>query len=92
MKYHDIKIFARKLRVNPTKPEEILWKQLKDRKIDGYKFLRQHPLLYDRQGNDLHFFIPDFYCPKARLIIEIDGGIHDKIVEYDEWRKKLSED
>jgi len=45
--------------------------------------------MYDRQGNDLNFFIPDFYCSKARLVIEIDGGIHDKRKDYDQWREKI---
>ncbi|MBN1200186.1 MAG: DUF559 domain-containing protein, partial [Bacteroidales bacterium] len=56
--------------------EKRLWEELKDRRVEGFKFLRQHPIMVDRQGNDLNFFIPDFYCPQARLAIEIDGGTH----------------
>ena len=91
MKYCEVKQFAQKLRNNPTPHEEILWKRLKNRQIEGFKFLRQHPVLTDRQGNDLNFLIPDFYCPKARLVIEVDGKIHEKNIEYDEWRQKIIE-
>ena len=58
---------ARYLRKNLTKPEKILWNELKNRKLLGLKFRRQHPL---------HFYIADFYCHKQRLVIEVDGGVH----------------
>jgi hypothetical protein len=77
MKYNDIKKFSRGLRKHQTPCEKRLWERLKNRQVLGFKFLRQHPIMYDRQGNDLNFFIPDFYCSKARLVIEVDGGIHD---------------
>jgi len=89
MKYSEVKDRARKLRNFQTESEKMLWKELKDRKLDGYKFLRQHPILYDRQGNDLNFFIPDFYCPRARLIIEVDGKVHDRTKDYDHWRTEI---
>ena len=77
------------LRKNQTCSEQVLWKRIRDRQIEGYKFLRQHPIIYDRRGNDLNFFIPDFYCPEKRLIIEVDGSIHKWTVEYDRWREKV---
>ena len=89
MKYCEIKRFSRKLRNNQTLAEKMLWRRLKDRQLDGFKFLRQHPIMYDRQGNDLNFFIPDFYCPRAKLAIEIDGNIHDENVEHDRWREEI---
>jgi very-short-patch-repair endonuclease len=89
MNYKGIKELARKLRNNPTLYEMLLWQDLKDRKLDGYKFIRQHALVYDRRGNDLKFFIPDFYCAEARLVIELDGGIHRKTMEYDKWRDEI---
>ena len=58
---------AKRLRKNMTETEEILWKELKNRKVNGLKFRRQHPL---------HFYIADFYYHEQRLVIEIDGGIH----------------
>jgi very-short-patch-repair endonuclease len=79
MNYHEIKLLSQKLRKQPTEYEQQLWFRIRDRQLDGYKFLRQHPLIYDRNGNDLKIFIPDFYCAKARLVIEVDGGIHNRL-------------
>ncbi len=58
---------ARELRQEMTPAEKILWEQLRNRKLDGFKFRRQHPL--DR-------FIVDFYCAACKLIVEVDGDIH----------------
>jgi len=54
---------ARKLRENATEAEEILWLELRENQLDGYKFRRQHPL---------SIYIADFYCHKLTLVIEID--------------------
>jgi len=89
MKYVEIKRLSRKLRRHQTGYEKRLWAKLKDRQQDGFKFLRQHPLLYDRQGNDLNFFVPDFYCPKAKLAIEVDGFIHDTSKIHDKHREEI---
>ncbi len=58
--------FAKELRFRMTPSEEILWNQLKGKKL-GHKFRRQHPF-----GK----YILDFYCHALRLSIEIDGQIH----------------
>ncbi|MEN9910276.1 MAG: hypothetical protein RLZZ540_3435 [Bacteroidota bacterium] len=58
---------AKKLRENQTQAEEKLWLALKDNKIEGYKFRRQHPL---------SIYVADFYCHALKLVIEIDGGYH----------------
>ena len=58
---------AKVLRNNMTRAEIILWSRLRERKINGYKFRRQQPILY---------YIVDFYCPELKLIIEVDGEIH----------------
>ena len=55
------------LRNNPTDSEKKLWQFLRKKKRSGYKFRRQY-------GIDA--FIVDFYCPKAKLAIEINGEIH----------------
>ncbi len=68
---------ARQLRKHMTPAEEILWQRLRRNQL-GWHFRRQHPL-----GT----FIVDFYCAKARLIIEVDGPIHNKQVEYDRERE-----
>ena len=72
---------CRTLREDMTESENILWDELKNRKLGGYKFRRQHPI--DR-------FVADFYCSNARLIIEIDGPIHigREKREYDELREE----
>ena len=61
--------YAHKLRANMTVAEKILWHHLSKSKLNGYRFKRQHPIKN---------YIADFYCHKAKLIIEIDGGIHDQ--------------
>ena len=58
----------RGLRKNATPAEVVLWEQLKQGRFMDYKFRRQH---------SIGWYIADFYCPKARLIIELDGLIHD---------------
>ncbi|WP_299412142.1 DUF559 domain-containing protein [Acaryochloris sp. IP29b_bin.148] len=68
---------ARRLRLNLTPAEKKLWKALQKRQLNGLKFRCQHPI-----GS----FIVDFYCPQCRLVIELDGDIHDQQVEYDEAR------
>ena len=58
---------ARQMRADPTRPEAMLWRALRDRQLAGAKFRRQVPL----RG-----YILDFVCFEARLIIEVDGGQH----------------
>jgi len=65
--YGLLKDFAKKMRNQPTEAEALLWNLLSGKKLDGYKFRRQHII-----GN----FITDFICLKSNLIIEIDGLIH----------------
>ena len=89
MNYHEVKNFSRKLRKNQTPCEKQLWNRIRDRQLNGFKFLRQHPIVYDRNGNDLNIFIPDFYCPSARLAIEVDGGIHINNQVHDRWREEI---
>jgi very-short-patch-repair endonuclease len=92
MKYNEIKRIARELRKNPTESESILWEQLRKRQLGGYRFLRQHPLYYDHKNNDHFFFVPDFYCPEIKLIIELDGGIHLNQKERDQHRDDILND
>jgi very-short-patch-repair endonuclease len=68
---------ARLLRRNPTPTEQLLWRSLRLRQLDGYKFRRQQPL-----GP----YIADFVCLDARLIVELDGGHHMTAAEYDAER------
>ena len=65
---------AKKLRDNQTEAEIFLWNHLSLIHQSGIRFKRQHPILY---------FIADFYCHKAKLIIEIDGGYHNVPEQYE---------
>ena|SRR5690554_1903588 len=60
---------ARILRKNMTTAEAKLWDNLKGNKLRGLKFRPQHPIL---------IFIVDFYCHQLKLVIEVDGGYHEK--------------
>ena len=57
-----IKKHARELRRNVTDSEKELWEQLRNRRLSGYKFLRQHPIIYKADYKGLNYFIADFYC------------------------------
>lgn len=89
MKYEEIKKIVRKLRGNQTKAEKILWNELRNRKLDGIKFLRQHAIIYEFNKSDFFFFIPDFYCAEHKLVIELDGKIHDFTKEKDYKREMI---
>ena len=68
LKYHPyLKTPARRLRGNMTESEQLLWSRLRRKQILGVQFYRQSPI-----GN----YIADFYAPKARLVIEVDGSQH----------------
>jgi 5-methyltetrahydrofolate--homocysteine methyltransferase/ATP-dependent helicase HrpA len=78
----NIKAKARELRKSMTVAEKILWKQLRNRKLNGMHFRRQHPY---------NIYILDFYCFEAKLAIEIDGDIHLNQKEYDKERTEFLE-
>jgi len=73
------------LRKKSTGAEKILWEYLRNRKLAGYKFKRQY---------SVDAFIIDFYCPKVKLGIEVDGEVHftDEAKEYDENRSGFLSD
>ena len=79
---------ARGLRKNQTSAEQIFWKHVRNRKFEGRKILRQHPIKFEYYDTK-RFFVADFYCAEIKLIIEIDGKIHQKQKEYDEYRTYL---
>jgi len=76
---------ASKLRDRQTEAELFLWCQLDNLKYLNVRFKRQHPILY---------FVADFYCHKAKLIIEVDGDYHDipEQYMYDKERENELED
>ncbi len=70
MKIHyekKLKKFARNLRRNMTDAERFFWSKVRSRQLQGYQFYRQKPI---------GIYIVDFYCPVAKLVVEIDGGQH----------------
>lgn len=75
----DLLAFARKLREGQTEPERFLWSILRNRRLAGTKFRRQHPI---------DPYVLDFYCHDARLAVELDGGQHnsEEGQTYDERR------
>ncbi|GAB3344703.1 endonuclease domain-containing protein [Lysobacter tyrosinilyticus] len=68
---------ARELRSNATDAEKVLWRALRGKQLEGFRFRRQVPIAG---------FIADFLCPQARLIIELDGGQHAEQGGYDAAR------
>ena len=78
----EIESAARWLRKNMTPAEQRLWTVLKDRQLNGSKFRAMHPV-----GR---FFV-DFYCPACRLMIEVDGSVHDTQTDHDAARTEQLE-
>ncbi len=77
MKYEQIIEITQKLRRIVTLEEKRLWKYLRRKQLEGRKFLRQHTIIYDSVGDEHFFYVPDFYCFKENLAIELDGKTHD---------------
>jgi very-short-patch-repair endonuclease len=70
---------ARELRKKATTAEDLLWQILRNRQLLGRKFRRQHPI-----GQ----FIADFFCDDARLVIELDGSIHQETSQQERDRAR----
>jgi very-short-patch-repair endonuclease len=62
-----LKNTARTLRKNMTDSERLLWSRIRRKQLKGYQFYRQKTV-----GN----YIVDFYCPSARIVVEVDGSQH----------------
>ena len=73
---------ARQLRKEPRKSEHLLWQALRGKKLDGLKIRRQQPI-----GN----FVVDFFNSTYRLVIEVDGSVHEHQIEADEARQDILE-
>jgi len=70
---------ARDQRKVPTDSERLLWSELRDRRLDGWKFRRQQPA-----GT----YVLDFYCQELSLAIEVDGAYHDLTPSKDQRRQR----
>lgn len=77
--YDRLKVRAKEMRNKPTDAEKMLWNVLSNKGIEGFKFRRQHII-----GE----YIVDFVCLEKRLIIEVDGSIHNdpEQIEHDKNR------
>ena len=73
---------AREFRRDSTKPEKVCWELLRDRRVSGIKFRRQHPI-----GP----YFADFVCLSAKLVVEIDGEQHAFQQERDARRTAFME-
>lgn len=82
---------ARSLRRLQTTAEKVFWEAVRGRRFLGLKFSRQFPITVFIQDEKRHF-IADFYCFNHRLIIEIDGPIHDQQKDYDQFRSEVLND
>lgn len=81
----ELAVLRKELRSNLTLAEAFLWNELKARKFESKRFTKQHSI-----GN----YKVDFYCPSEKLIIELDGEVHNNTdaMEYDEKRTEFLED
>jgi 5-methyltetrahydrofolate--homocysteine methyltransferase len=80
--YPELRQRAKEFRNPQTSAEEALWSALRGKKLDGLKFRRQHPI---------HRAIADFCCTELKLIVEVDGSVHEDNEQFihdrvrDEW-------
>lgn len=71
---------AKHLRRNMTKAERVFWNAVRKNKVRGLQFRRQQVI----DG-----YIADFYCNQMRLVVELDGEVHDRQKEYDQHREDV---
>lgn len=76
------------LRKRLTPSEQLFWNAIRNRQLKGRKFLRQFAIPFEIDGQK-RFFIADFYCAEQKLVIEIDGAIHETQKEYDTFRTEI---
>ena len=82
------KIVCRDLRKNSTMAEKIFWEAVRNKKLNGKKFYRQHPLFYYITGKE-SFFVADFYCHQEKLAVELDGRYHEYKLNVDTERTEI---
>ena len=70
------------MRQEPTPAEKRMWVLVRDGRIDGHKFRRQH---------GIEAYLADFYCAETSLVIEVDGPIHATQQEQDAYRQMILE-
>ena len=70
---------SRLLRANMTDAEQLIWQHIRGKQIHGVQFYRQKPILN---------YIVDFYCSRARLVLELDGGQHFEADQRDKDKER----
>ena len=80
---------ARLLRKEMTTAEQLFWKHFRNRKFSNLKIRRQQRIIWAAGATGNDYFIADFYCAQYKLVIEIDGGIHEEQVGRDKWREDI---
>lgn len=75
------RVRARALRSTSPDAERVLWNHLRDRRLDGHKFRRQHPV---------ESYFADFACVEAKLVVELDGGQHFEPDAIDADRRRTN--
>ena len=78
---------TRNLRENQTCSEKMFWAIVRNRKL-GVKFTIQFAITFNYEGKN-KFFVADFYCFEKKLVVEIDGSIHEQQKEYDALRTHI---
>ncbi len=89
MDYLTIRSFARENRKNPTSAEKRFWLLARGKKLSGLKFNRQFVIPYKLSTDYTEYFIADFYCKELKLVIELDGRIHEYQKTYDNNRDAI---
>ena len=84
----EITEIVRNSRKNSTPAEKILWNRLRNHKFIGLKFKRQEPIIF-KYDNEKRFFVADFLCPEQKVVIELDGKIHDYQKGHDKIRDEI---
>ena len=85
-----IKETVRRLRKDQTPEEAKFWQLVRNKNIDGKKFVRQYPIEFEIDDKK-RFFVADFYCHQHKLVVELDGGIHKNQKDYDSLRTYIIE-
>jgi very-short-patch-repair endonuclease len=82
------KELTRHLRRTSTPAEQKFWQLVRMRKVNGEKFLRQYPIVCTIDGVDRRF-IADFCCYERKLVVELDGPVHERQTDYDALRTEV---
>lgn len=94
MGHLQVREMARKLRRNQTPAELFFWEKVRKRQVLGKRFNRQFIIQHEDITGKKAFFIVDFYCHEQKLIVELDGSIHQEEEQqrYDVQRTNILEE